>query len=619
MLNTNKLSVKEKNRYGFFLFSAASLLGFICFIINLLRCNIDTNWVSWVYYIPAALGHAALFAFILYLVLYFPLSLIFRSYKIPAAVFLLFAIVLQTFLILDGFVFNLYRFHINGFVIELAFSAGSETFVFDIKQYVKFALLIVFAVVLPYILIFFAAKKWFLRKRKKPIIIISALLIFCILFSHVAHAVAAVVRQTSIQKSATVLPYFFPLTMNKLLSHVGIQYQDELDQWNENTPASDIAYPINPIISGDSIPNYNILMIVIDSWNPKSFDSIATPNIYRFARQNQYFENHTSSSNGTRGSLFGLFFGLSYTYEKDFIITKQSPLLIDQLNRWNYGIQVFPGAPLPSSPYRDVLFQKAPHVHYETDGKTPFERDNKITQLAINYMKEQGGEKPFYNFVFYDLPHAIALPKEYITKFQPSWTKADYMALHNNMDPQPFFNLYRNCVFQVDKMIGLLFDYLQNSGLMENTVVIITGDHGQEFNENKKNYWGHGSNYSQWQIHVPLIVYYPGIMTGKRFSHITTHYDIVATLMQRFLGVKNPTPDYSMGYDLYDTTNRYPHLVGDHVNYGMVFENIIVTTNHLGNMNVTDKELHELPRNSVNIKDLQKAIEKKNMFYKKPL
>ena len=234
----------------------------------------------------------------------------------------------------------------------------------------------------------------------------------------------------------------------------------------------------------------------------------------------------------------------------------------------------------------------------------------------IDYLDHQKTEKPFFAFVFYDLLHAMSMPKEYFTKFQPSWTEVDYMALHNQMDPTPFFNLYRNCIYQVDRQVGILLEHVRNSGLMDNTVIIITGDHGQEFNENKKNYWGHGSNFSDWQIKVPLIVYHPGIEAGKHFSHITTHYDIVPTLMKHYLGVKNTTTDYSMGYDFYDPTNRYPHVVGDRVNYGFVFENMIIRTNHLGSMMVMDKDLNDLPRNKVDVGELLKAIEKKNMFYK---
>jgi len=608
---------KEKNRYGFFLFTGATFLGFIVFIINLARCNIDTDWLSWLYYIPAAVGHASLFAFILYLLFYVPFSFIFKNYKVPAVIFIVFAIVMQTFLVLDGFVFNLYRFHINAFVINLALYAGKEEFVFDIKLYLMFAAFILFTVVLPYLLIFWMGKKWKSQRRKNQIITICIVLFVCMLFSHVAHAVAAAVRQTSIQKSATVLPYFFPLTMNRLLDNLGITSQDEIDRLDYDVPTSDLAYPVYPIVTGDSIPNWNILFIVIDSWNPRTFDSITTPNIYRMAMENHYFANHNSASFGTRENIFSLFFGLSFTYETEFIVTKKSPLLVDQLVHRDYALQVFPSAPLPSPPFHEILFRKAPHVNYRTDGNTPFERDQKITRLAIDFMNEQKDRKPFFSFLFYDLPHAMSMPKEIsLAKFQPSWTEVNYMALNNNMDPEPFFNFYRNLVYQVDKQVGILLEYVQNSGLMDNTVVIITGDHGQEFNENRKNYWGHGSNFSRWQLHVPLIVYYPGLEPRKQFPHMTTHYDIAPTLMQRYLGVENPTTDYSMGYELCDTTNRFPHVVGDHVNYGFVFEDIIVRTDHLGRMTVTDKSMNDLPRNAVNIKELQKGIEKKNMFYK---
>ena len=608
---------KGKNKFGFFLFSGATFLGFIVFIINLLRCNIDTDWISWAFYIPSSLGHASLFALVLYLLLYIPFSYIFRSYKVPATIFIVFAIVLQTILILDGFVFNLYRFHINGFVIELAINAGSTEFIFDIKLYLKFISLIIVTAVLPFLLVFYLGKKWSLRLRKKQIVIISVALFTCVLFSHVAHAVASAVRQTSVQKSATALPYFFPLTMNKLLDQMGFSAQDEIDRLDYEVPASDIAYPIRPIVTGDSIPKYNILLIVIDSWNPRTLDSITAPNIYRMAMQNHYFENHYAASYGTRENFFSIFFGLSFTYETDFITTKKSPLLIDQLNYQNYAIQAFPSAPLPSPPFHEILFKKAPHVNSRTEGSTPFERDQKITQLTIDYLNSQKKEKPFFSFVFYDLLHAMSMPKEYFTEFQPSWTEVDYMALHNQMDPTPFFNLYRNCAYQVDKQVGILLDHVRNSDLLDNTVIIITGDHGQEFNENNKNYWGHGSNFSKWQIQVPFIVYFPGIETSKRFSHMTTHYDIAPTLMKRYLGVQNPTTDYSMGYDLYDLNSRHPHVVGDQVNYGFVFENIIIRTNHLGSMMVTDKELNDLPRNAVDAGELQKAIEKKNMFFKK--
>lgn len=169
----------------------------------------------------------------------------------------------------------------------------------------------------------------------------------------------------------------------------------------------------------------------------------------------------------------------------------------------------------------------------------------------------------------------------------------------------------------MDSQINRVLTELENQNMLNNTIIIISSDHGQEFNENKKNYWGHGSNFSKWQLEVPLIVYYPSIEAGKTFSHMTTHYDISATLLKHFMGVENPATDISMGYDLYDTNSRYPHIIGSIVNFGFIFENSITSTNHLGTLEITDRELNELPRSALDVKQLQTAIEKKNHFYKK--
>ena len=118
------------------------------------------------------------------------------------------------------------------------------------------------------------------------------------------------------------------------------------------------------------------------------------------------------------------------------------------------------------------------------------------------------GTKPF--FLFYDLAHGYEVPKDKLYRFQPSWEFADYMKLNNDIDPTPFLNLYYNCVAEADSLVGCVLHKLEEKKLLDNTLVIITRDHGQEFNKNHKNYWGHGSNYSPVQTHIPFLLYEPG-------------------------------------------------------------------------------------------------------------
>lgn len=608
----------ERLRYGFILMLCSTLIFTVDFISNLFRSGFsaDMDALSWVYYIPAAIGHAACFAVLAYLVFFLPWSLIFKNNKVAATIFSVMLTLLQIFLYADGIVFSLYRFHFNGFIFGMIAGGGTEIFEITAWVYIKFILTAIAVAILPILLANVIARRGYAKLTKKKITVSWVVLFLCLVAANLGHAAAAAAKQPTIQKSAQAMPYFYPLTANKLMAKLGVVDRSEIDNISQGTPSSDLQYPTNPIESTDSIPNYNIIYLFIDSWNPSTFDSVTTPRIYEFSKRAQTFDHHYSSSSGTRGSIMGLFFGIPFIYEKELNLTKTTPVVIDRLQEAGYEIQTFPSATLTKPPFHELIFRNVEGINLGSQGATAFERDNNITQKYIEYIESYDRQSPFFSFVFLDLPHAINIPAEHRTQFQPSWDEPNYLALNNSTDPTPFFNLYKNCVYYTDKLVGDILDALEAKGMLENSVIVISGDHGQEFNENKRNFWGHGSNFTKWQVQVPLVIYYPGIEAGISHSHMTTHYDISPTMMGRFLGVSNPSEQYSIGYDMYDTADRYPHIVGSDINYGFLFDGRIVTTNHFGTMEVTDTDLNPLKGNAVSASQLQQAITKRNRFYK---
>lgn len=600
-------------------FLSALGLFFIDLLLNVIRSGIakDMDFLSWLYYIPTILGQSFIFATIFFLVGFLPFSLLFKDYRKAGIIFITLLTAAQILLILNTFVFSLYKFHLNGFIFNMIITGGKEIFEFGTWIYIKFIGLIFIVGVLPFIIAHFISRRIYTKFTGKRIIWICSILLVCVVYSHLAHAVAAATKHSGIRKCALAIPYFFPLTANTMLFKMGIQERENIDNMVYNQLSSDIQYHISPIIADDNkTPGYNIVYILLDFWNPSTFSPEYMPNVYNFSKQSHIFNEHYSSANGTQGSVFALFFGLPFTYEKEFSISKMSPLFLDRLIDLDYNIQTFPSATFLSPPFNEMIFRRVPGIMTNAVGKNSFERDLCITQKHNEYIENYDSDQPFFTFMFYDLLHAINLPNEY-HKFKPSWEAADYLALHNDFDPTPFFNLYKNCVFQVDSMIGNALNTLETKGLLENTIIIITGDHGQEFNENKKNYWGHSSNFSRWQIQVPFIFYYPGLEEeGKEFSHMTTHYDIAPTIMSQFLGIENPASDYSSGHSVYDSTTRYPHPVGDHINYGFIFEDMIVRTNHFGTLEITDRNLNLLKPNALKPSDIHEALTIKNRFYK---
>jgi membrane-anchored protein YejM (alkaline phosphatase superfamily) len=142
-------------------------------------------------------------------------------------------------------------------------------------------------------------------------------------------------------------------------------------------------------------------------------------------------------------------------------------------------------------------------------------------------------------------------------------------------DPEYYLNDYRNSIHYVDALVGEIVQQLESLGALANTVIIVTTDHGEEFNDNKANYWGHGSNFTQYQTRVPLIIYLPD-KEPQRITHATSHIDIAPTLLQDFFGCTSNIRDYSNGRNLFaKQTGLRPLVIGSYFNHALIIEDSV--------------------------------------------
>ena len=616
---TNEFDRKDYLRKGFIFYTCASLMLFVQFVLYLFDSNYldELDIAGYIYYFAAALGQAFLFMLIPWIVCFFPFTFGKCLQKVGITLFVITVFLMNTVAYLNGIVFHLYKFHINGFVLDFVFGEGAgQVFVFD-RSLVIHGILIGILILVCTLGIVFVSLRWYEKVGKRVVWTGVLIFLFACIAPQLTHAYAAAANVGSITEVSTCLPQYYPLTANKLMLKLGVIKKEDLYVDQDKRRGSHFIYPVNPIERDDSVRPLNIVFIILDSWNYRTFTRETCPNILAFGDRASVFKHHLSSSNGTRGGIFGLFFGISATYWQDCERSGVQPIFIETMLERGYDIQAFASATLVNPPFYRVVFGNVKDIHKETPGATPFDRDNRITEDFLAYLDSREDDAPpFFSFVFYDLLHAIDIPEAYRGKFQPSWDYADYLALNNHIDPTPFFNLYRNCAYHVDSLVGQVVRKLDEKGLTDNSIIVITGDHGQEFNENKKNFWGHGSDFSNAQVHVPFIYYYPENTPGA-YSHKTVHYDVVPTLLRRVLGVKNPAEDYSMGRDLFDPKRLPCHLAGDPQNYAFIMDNIIYEKKVAGNIFMTDSLLNKLPKNQMNSKLLLEAIEYKNMFLKK--
>ena len=575
----------------------------------------DTSYLDFlgcIYLILSAVSHSSMLMLPLYLIAA-PFAMKWKQSNVPSIFIVSVGFLIDVLALLDNSVYNLYRFHINGFIVNMVFGENaSQIFVFDSILIIKASFIILLLGAINAGLYLLVKKR--LRARLSYLRTFVSLAIVTIAAQGI-HIYGAAVQNLPITKCTDMLPHYYPLSANHLLVDMGIVDATVLKKIKVSAEDSDMNYPIHPIKTEkvDSLPN--IVLIMIDSWNERSFDKETMPNVYDFARYSEVYKDHLSSSNGTTGSVFGVFTGISKYYWDSFDISRKSPVLVSRLKQLDYDVQMFPSASLCNPPFNRVLFSEFPSISTETSGETAYDRDSTLTRNFNNYLDKRKSNRPFFSFLFYDLAHAIKLTKSQNVPFKPAWDYANYMALNNDTDPTEFFNLYRNCVHHVDRFIGTVLEKMKKAGILNNTVVIITGDHSQEFNENKKNYWGHNGNFSPSQIRIPMVFYYPGVKPVVK-KHRTTHYDISPTLLHRYLGVKNPTQDYSMGYLMDDPQRRDWHLAGSHFDFALVRYNQILLRKNSGAFELTDMHLNPLSSSELDAVGLDKAIKRMNRFYK---
>ncbi len=98
---------------------------------------------------------------------------------------------------------------------------------------------------------------------------------------------------------------------------------------------------------------------------------------------------------------------------------------------------------------------------------------------------------------------------------------------------------YDDCIAYLDGQVGLLYDELDRRGLLRDTIVVITSDHGEEIGEHKL--YGHGRSLYRPELHVPLIVTGMDAPRGRIVPDPVSLRDVPATIAE-WTGAGDPSP-----------------------------------------------------------------------------
>ena len=568
-----------------------------------------------IYFFATTFSHFFLLAVIpfLFAILLYSIT---KSTKVAGIIYSFLTVLLLVILKIDVNIFSQFRYHISPIVLSLLFGKrSSDIFQFSDANTITAVLFLVGIVALQFF-IYFISKKILSRNLNLQIAKTVSIFIICLLYSHFMFAWAYANHYRPVLQYKNVYPAFFPLTAGSLMTKLGLVNQELIEKnknISQNQSQNIIKYPLKPIVSIPLETKKDILFIVIDSWRFDCLSREITPNLIQFAAQSQVFTNHQSGSNMTTGGVFSLFYGIPATYYDSFTGIEKSPVLIDELQKQNYEINVFSSSTLENPAFNRNVFSKIEKLRLYSDGDSPDERDQDITHDWLLNFSKRNSSKPSFDFIFYDAAHGFDYPESYKIPFKPSLEEVDYLAFNDNYDATAFINRYKNSLHFIDKEIGKVLEHLRKEKKLQNTIIVITGDHGQEFNDNKKGYWQHGGNFSKFQIQVPMLIY-DADRVAQQYSHLTLHYDIVPMIMQNYLGVKNNLSDYSVGQNIFDNKKRDWFVSGYNQKYSVIESDKITNIYASGSFDITDLQLNTLNQD-LNYEVIQRAFTETNKFY----
>jgi membrane-anchored protein YejM (alkaline phosphatase superfamily) len=478
------------------------------------------------------------------------------------------------YLAIDGVVYRLYRFHIDAFWFQ--YLLGSFSGIGISPRMLGVALVaIVVVVVLEWWLLRLAHR---IRAPRRWSTIVCVLALASYAASQVMHVLAYDRNDGRITHITPRLPFYYPI-----VSHSNaVKYANALPAVSEANAleegnARSLMYPRRgvhwQVPAGGRRPN--IVLLLLESWRFDAMNPRVSPNMYRFSQRSSVFKSHFSSGNSTPSGVFGLFYGIHPTYwaaVKANSAAIDNPVLMDVLKDNGYDFGIFADSHFQRHKIKDAMFRGI-EVRESFAGKNADTKDADMTKQLIEFMaREHAAGRPFFGFAFYKSTHFnYSYPRD-DAPFKPA-RKLDLGitgSSHARENRDAFFNDYLNSVHYTDELVGRVIAALDSSGALANTIVVVTSDHGEEFDDNHADYWGHTGNFTGYQTRVPMFIYVPW-REPRTVKQTTAHIDLVPTLLEEGLGCDAPERDYTNGRDMFARLPPdRPIVISSYVNHAIV-------------------------------------------------
>ena len=300
---------------------------------------------------------------------------------------------------------------------------------------------------------------------------------------------------------------------------------------------------------------FGIDSLLADHMSCYGYGRHTTPHIDRFAEGGTLFEKTYSAHIPTTSAYASMLTGLDAFGTQVVALRHKGGLrediqtLPEILGGAGYNTTCVGFTGNPSSRGFDTYLDYSAWGSWNAGRSPKAQALNEVAIPELDRLAKQ--RKPFFLFLRHMDPHAPYLPPEPYERMFYHGNECD--PKHTSMDPvmafKPFCDFfaswmppgitdkeyviaqYDGAVAYMDACIQSVFNALEAHGIMDETLVILNGDHGETLYDHDCWFDHHGIY--DVTLHVPLIIRYPGkVPSNKRVSGFNQHKDLVPTIME---------------------------------------------------------------------------------------
>jgi arylsulfatase A-like enzyme len=204
------------------------------------------------------------------------------------------------------------------------------------------------------------------------------------------------------------------------------------------------------------------------------------------------------------------------------------------------------------------LFSKKVSIQKNSAPYTQRTLNNALEIILKHHKNKQ--KTPFFMFINVIENHSLYNPPKIIRKFSKKTDMATIMPLFLYSEDYGYFrrelpawrDLYDDTILFLDGVIGQFYDNLKAAGALENTVFVVTSDHGEHLGE--KGFYDHGYSLYNELIAIPLLIRYPdGFKRATCDERLTGLTDLYATILDL---TQSPYPQPRHSYSLLSLEKR---------------------------------------------------------------